>query len=640
MTPRSPRPWIHLPSLTFWAIAWALLLFPIGAWARPEGQAKVMQTALNFKNLQPDEQVVAAVVLDVKDGFHIQSSTPTGSTVETGNAKEDQDAKDEIRLAASFDNNPAIKAYVATYPPGKSVKLDFDPRPYNILDGKVVIYLYFQVDAKAAPGPLTLTGKVHYQACDANSCRAPTDAKFSIDTTVIVPGPAVPSDDLSLFKNIDPTMFSKLVSSAATAAPTTAQGEPDSTTLFGKFKLTRDSYALAFIAAFIAGIIFNAVPCVLPVLPLKAIGFYEVSQHNRAKSIAFGAVFSLGLIASFGVLALLIVVKKLFGWGEIYSNVYFNLGIVAVLLVMAVGTFGVFSVNLPTSVYNITPRHDTYLGNFLFGILTAVLSTPCTFGLFLGLLIWATNQPWYIGMPLVMTVGVGMASPYFVLSAFPEVARRFPRTGPWSELVKQLMAFLLLGSAVFFARRFIAPTIGAGNFWWLMFAVAAAGGIYLVARSFQLSHNFKARAIGVAIAALVIGGTFLIVVQLIGEPYEWTPYTQTAFDEARAHKRVVVVEFTAAWCTNCLALEARTLNNPQVVKIVKDDNVAMLRVDNTHSDAPGWPLLRTFIDPSAIPFTVVYGPGTPQGQHLLGIYSVDQLTAAINQASHPATALR
>ena len=224
----------------------------------------------------------------------------------------------------------------------------------------------------------------------------------------------------------------------------------------------------------------------LPVLPLKAIGFYEVSQHNRAKSVALGAVFSIGLIAAFATLSILVVVLEWLKWGELFQKTWFLAAIITVLVAMALSTFGLFSVNVPASMYSFTPRHDTYVGNFLFGILTAALSTPCTFGMFVGLLTVAlSQQSRWIGATLITTVGVGMASPYFLLSAFPEMARRFPRTGPWAEMVKQLMGFLLLGTAVYFARPFFqkflhsdsSPYRASDVFWWALFAVVAAASL-------------------------------------------------------------------------------------------------------------------------------------------------------------------
>src|SRR6185436_11774720 len=85
---------------------------------------------------------------------------------------------------------------------------------------------------------------------------------------------------------------------------------------------------------------------------------------------------------------------------------------------------------LPTKVYEFTPKHDTYIGNFLFGILTAVLSTPCTFGMFLGLLVWATYQPPVLGTSLVMTVGLGRAAPYQARPSSPAMCRA-PAADTW-----------------------------------------------------------------------------------------------------------------------------------------------------------------------------------------------------------------
>lgn len=613
------------------ALIGIVLVFASSLAAKPPAQAQITAAELNFNALQPGQQAVVAVQLKVEPGFHAQSNHPTGAQFEVGSAADNEAAKDEVRFTVKLAANPMVVLFPAIYPPGKDETLSFDPKPVNVYEGKIVVYLPIQLKQDAMPGPLKLSGTLHYQACDDKSCYQPTDVPFTIETRIVGAGEAVQPQHAELFKDFDPTIWSKLT--PAKAPPAGAQTKPAAQKLFGRFELRHNSYLLAFVAAFIAGIVFNAVPCVLPVLPLKAIGFYEVSQHNRLKSLAFGAVFSAGLIASFGVLALVIVVKRWVDWGEIYSNVYFNAAIVIILLVMAIGTFGAFAVQLPTAVYNITPRHDTYLGNFLFGILTAVLSTPCTFGLFLGLLVWAAGQPWYIGVPLVMTVGVGMASPYFLLSALPELARKFPRSGPWSELVKQLMAFLLLGSAVFFARRFIAPITGADAFWWTLFAVAAFAAIFMVGRTVQLSNSTLPRAIAFALALALAGGAFAAVHEIINQPYAWTPYSPQRLEQGQKDRQVVVVEFTAAWCTNCQFLEVHTLHSPKVVGIVKKDNALMLRADLTPANSPGWALLRELAGVSGIPYTFVYGPGASQPILLPGIYSADDLTSAIEKAA-------
>ncbi|HMC67436.1 MAG TPA: protein-disulfide reductase DsbD domain-containing protein, partial [Gemmataceae bacterium] len=405
-----------------------LLCTTVSAQPRAEKRAKIEKTAVNVSAVKPGDKAKAAIVLEIKEGFHAQSRTPSQEYL----------IKFEVRL----DPNDAVKFGDVVYPPGKD---ETYPKlgKLNVYTGRVVVIVPVEVKADAKPGPLKITGKLKYQICDDSVCYPPESPKFEVETKVAESGEKVKPAEPELFKQegLSRGSASSLgdVARPADAAPRA----PARVQIFGR-DLKQNAYILAFIGAFVVGIIFNLMPCVLPVVPLKALGFYEVSQHNRAKSVLLGAVFSAGLIASFALLGLFVVGLKgteyQLNWGELFTKTWFRASIVTILVVMAVGTFGVFSVNVPTSVYRFTPRHDTYVGNFLFGILTAALSTPCTFGMFVGLLTWALAQPSrFVGGALLTMVGVGMAFPYLVLSAFPELARRFPRTGPWAELVKQMM---------------------------------------------------------------------------------------------------------------------------------------------------------------------------------------------------------
>ena len=196
------------------------------------------------------------------------------------------------------------------------------------------------------------------------------------------------------------------------------------------------------------------------------------------------AVFSLGILAVFAVLAMLVLVLHTIQWGQEYSNPWFVWPMVAVVGVMALSMFGVFTVRLPTSAYSLAPRHDTIGGNFFFGMLTAVLSTPCTAPLFAGVLAWSVLQPIWLAVATVMIVGAGMAFPYLILDAFPEVVRKFPRTGPWSEVLRQTMGFGLLAVAAWLAGGQLAHSV---NFVWAVFGVMAAGCLFLIVRTVQLA---------------------------------------------------------------------------------------------------------------------------------------------------------
>jgi thiol:disulfide interchange protein DsbD len=300
---------------------------------------------------------------------------------------------------------------------------------------------------------------------------------------------------------------------------------------------------------------------------------------------------------------------------------------------MGLSMFGIFTVGLPTVVYRFTPRHDTYLGNFLFGILTAILSTPCTFGMFFGLLIWASGQPAAIGLSLMIMVGIGMAFPYFVLSAFPELARRMPRTGPWAELVKQMMGFLLILSAAYFARRFIEGSLGENVFWWTLWGIVAIAGLFLIVRTIHFSHRFMPRLVAIVIALLMIVPAGAFAYRITNPPIAWKTYSAEVVAEAKAKKRVVMLEFTAAWCGNCLALESTVFHDERTVKAIKEADAVTIRVDLTRKDAPGWKLLKELSPVAAIPFTAVFPANGGEPIKLTGVYSADDLSSAMRQAS-------
>lgn len=578
----------------------ALLLVAQPASAQQPKRAEIEKAAVNVSALRPGDKARAAIVLDIKEGFHAQSRTPS----------QDYFIKFDVRL----DDNPALKFGDVVYPKGKE---ETYPQlgKLNVYTGRTVIFIPFEVKADAPLGELKITGKLKYQICDDKVCYAPESPKFTVETKVVGKGEKVDS--------VEPELFKQEQASVAVTTPISVQ---------------------MFFVAFVVGIIFNVMPCVLPVVPLKAIGFYEVSQHNRAKSIALGAVFSLGLIAAFATLSVFVVVLRSLEWGELFQKTWFLVAIITVLVVMAVSTFGFFTVNVPSGLYAFTPRHDTYVGNFLFGILTAALSTPCTFGMFVGLLAVALAQrSTFVGAALLTTVGVGMAFPYFMLSAFPEMARRFPRTGPWAEMVKQLMGFLLLGTAVYFARPFFQrwlhsdthPYRASDLFWWALFAVVAAAAVFLIVRTLQFARRPGPRLAGFIAALLLLVPSFLAARSLTYHPHDWVRYTDDALAQAKASGKPVLVEFTADWCGNCHFVEAWVLNNRGVVATLKRHDVVMVKADVTEDEAPAKPLLAALNPAGAIPLTAIYSPHRDAPILLAGIYSRTEIEKAIEEASRP-----
>jgi thiol:disulfide interchange protein DsbD len=593
-----------------------LLLFGVThrAGAQVSGKPPGLPAAASFADMtavHAGDKATIAVVVDLAAEYHAQSHTPTEETA--------------IPFVLKPDLNPEVTFGEIQYP--KAEMVTYTLGTVSVFRGHIVTRLPITVKADAKPGPITISGTLRYQTCSDTICKFPEKHPFSVTMDVVTadqPTQANPA-------------FAAAISSSPTTAPASTQPAGITNNWAGRhgksffgLDLAHLTGPVAFVVAFVIGLIFNAMPCVLPVLPLKIMGFYQASNNNRSRSLMLGTVFSAGLIASFGVLAICIVGLKVFHWGDLFKNDWFTAGICIVLTVMAISTFGFFTINVPNSMYAFTPRHDTYVGNFLFGILTAALSTPCTFGMFVGLLTWSLSQPSWLGVSVIMMVGVGMAAPYFVLSAFPEVARKFPRTGPWAEVVKQMMGFLLLATAIYFAQPFLQRFLSTEAFWWTLFGVVAAGGIFLIVRSIQLSRNMLPRVVCATLAVLLVVPSAYLVHRLTEKPYPWVMYSDKALADAIAAGKPVVIDFTAVWCGNCHYLEATALHDSDVVDAVHKRGIVMLQADVTNADAAGIPLLGKLNPVGSIPLTAVYLPNIPDPRLLDGIYSSDDLVDALN----------
>ncbi|MDB5327012.1 MAG: dsbD [Phycisphaerales bacterium] len=597
----------------------ALCVWP-AALANAAGQATVTAAA-DHDHAKAGDSVTIDVTIDVAQGLHAQSHTPNDPNY--------------IPLVLTPKAMPGVTFGTPVYPAGVDETYP-GLGTLNVYTGQVVVKLPVKIAADAA-GPLKVAGVVRYQACNDTACFPPQRAPFEVTITV-ESGKAPATTQAAVPPVATPPATQAAV---ATTAPADAAAvlPPPPAEPAGWLTLSDNSYGLAFAMAFVVGIIFNAVPCVLPVVPLKIAGFYEAAQHDRRKCFMLGLAFSAGLVASFAVLALLVVVLRTLTWGGLFQQTWFTISIVLVLTIMAASQFGLFTINLPTAAYGFSPRHDTYTGNVLFGILTAALSTPCTIGPFSALLTWALARPPVLGAATIVVVGCGMASPYLVMSAFPQVARKFPRTGPVGEIIKQTLAFFVLATAVYFARPLIGSWIAPAAFWWTLFAIVAVACVFLVIRTIRSVGTPRAIAISSVIAAIVALGSGLGVASLARHPYQWQPYTDVALAEAIKTGRPVLIDFTADWCGNCHVLEAWVINDKSIVHAVQTGGVIMLKADVTYGTEAAVPLKDKLVPTGEIPLTAVYLPGQSEPKLLKGIYTTADLLHILDEKKTDSAAI-
>jgi len=266
-----------------------------------------------------------------------------------------------------------------------------------------------------------------------------------------------------------------------------------------------------------------------------------------------------------------------------------------------------------------------------------VLSTPCTAPFMGAAAAGAVTQRPGMAMAVFGAIGVGMALPYAVLAAMPKLVDRMPRTGPASELIKQVMGLLMLAAAAFFVGTGLSgwlnepPGPPSRLYWWAVAAFIAAAGVWLVYRTVRITPRMGRRLGFGALGALIVASGVYVGVRFTERgPIDWVYYTPQRFERALHEEKTVLMEFTAEWCLNCKALEQTVLHNDRVVAALADENVVPMKVDLTGNNALGNAMLRE-VDRVTIPLLVVF---SPRGDEVFksDAYTVGQVVEAIEKA--------
>lgn len=583
--------------------------------------------------VSPGGQAAIAVVFDHARGWHVHPHEPVVPP-EMGSF---QPIPTQIVVSA-----PAgVTVGPIQWPQVEMVEVDFSGTSkgvqYGVYARKAIAYVPIAIDASAAPGAeLTIGLKVSYQACDDRVCNLPEEEPFSVRLPVVSLADAATRDatagvDQSLFRALDLAVFADL----------TKWLDALKFDLFGySFSLRPDGpvgLTLLLLVAALGGFLLNLTPCVLPVIPLKIMGLSQ-SAGNPARCFLLGLVMSLGVVAFF--LAIGGAIAFVAGFGSInqlFQKPAFSIGVGLFVALMGVGMLGAFNVSLPKFVYFFNPSHESAPGSFLFGVMTAVLSTPCTAPFMGTAAAWAATQSAPITLATFGAIGLGMALPYLVLAANPKWVARLPRTGPASALVKQVMGLLMLAVAAFFVgiglvAVFSDPGRPASRaYWWVVAALVIGAGSWLAGRACRITRSTPRRLVFAGLGAALCVGAVTLAFQLTRRgPIDWVYYTPQLFREAQTKGSVIVVDFTAEWCLNCKAMEEAVLHRPEVVRALESQGVVAMKIDLTGNNVDGHAKL-TEVGRVGIPLLAVFGPGAAEPL-LADFYTVEWVLKSIESA--------
>ena len=398
--------------------------------------------------------------------------------------------------------------------------------------------------------------------------------------------------------------------------------------------------ALAF--AFLGGLILNLMPCVLPVLFIKALGFAQLAHADRGEVRGQGLLFLGGVLLTFMVLAggviALGALGSSVGWGFQLQSPPLVIALAVVMVLIGLNLIGAFEIGGSVVGFGDgLARRGGRFGAFMTGVLAVVVATPCTAPFMGAAMGYAVTQPAAVALSVFVALALGFALPVVALSFAPGLLRLLPKPGRWMLVLKQAFAFPMFATAIWLIWVASVQSGPQGVLAALVAVLAAGFVVWLVGVT---RGTLPRRVFGAVLAALVALGAGWFTVQnavpgataeaRAGETQSWSPERVAAL---QAQGKPVFVNFTAAWCITCLANERVALSRQEVKDAFAGLGVVYLKADWTNRDAR---IAQALAEQgrAGVPLYLVYpGRAGAQPEVLPQLLTTDVVIAAAERAA-------
>lgn len=375
------------------------------------------------------------------------------------------------------------------------------------------------------------------------------------------------------------------------------------------------SFLLAIAFAFLGGILLNLMPCVLPVLSMKALAIVKHGGDGNIKRDTLA--YTVGVMASFAVLVVVLLALKAggdrLGWGFQLQSPGFVTILAYIMLAVGLSLSGVF--NIGSGLMGVGGgwiKGDGPVSSFLTGVLAAVVATPCTAPLMAPAIGYALTQPPLVVFAVFQSLAIGLAAPFLLIGFVPAFALALPKPGAWMETFKQALAFPMYAAAAWLVWIVAQQADPMG-------LAATMAGLILIAFTAWLFGRAPAegrgRLLGIGFATVAVIGA--IALASVPQPptagattahsadANWEAFTPARLEELQANRTPVFINFTAAWCITCLVNERAVISTEAVRAALEDEGVAYLKADWTNRDPAITAKLESF-GRSGVPLYVLY----------------------------------
>jgi len=403
----------------------------------------------------------------------------------------------------------------------------------------------------------------------------------------------------------------------------------------------------AILAAFLGGIILNFMPCVFPVISLKALGIMR-HQGDTASARTEGLGFLAGVIFTMMALAAVLLALRAggtaVGWGfQLQSPLVISI-LALIILGAALNLLGVFEIGLSLQrAGEISLGRGAFVRSALTGALAIIVATPCSAPFMAGAIGYALVQPPAVSLTIFLSLALGFAAPFTLVSLFPAIARRLPRPGAWMDFLKKGLAFPMLGAFAWLVWV-LAQQAGTAALAALLACaviVSFAAWLYGIAQrrryqgqSYKILLAFTVAFFAVAIAPLpnvMKAGEAQTATQRAENvsPVKWSPQNVA---EMRGHGKAIFVNFTASWCITCQVNDRTSLSTQAVKQAMARTGTVYMEADSTSFNADIDDAMNTF-GQGGLPLYVVYPADGSAPKVLPQVLTPSIVVTALDQAS-------
>lgn len=574
--------------------------------------AQSVKFSVSPTQLKPGDKGVLRATLTITDPEKKQSYTPA-------------EGEEGYLYLVETGEYPQLKFGKTSYPAPNHKNSDGIWEYYKSL----TLSRSFTVSKTAKPGPITINASMSFNLCNKTSgfCDPPRETEGSVKLEIL---PATAEDQAGQEGEVAEEQPLEVDSATADSAGQSTETPADAAPAQEKAGGGKIWYYM--LLAILGGIVLNFTPCVLPILPIRAMSMVNQAQKDISKVLIHTLVYTLGVLISFGAIAAVFVIARASGvnltYGFLSQSLLYNLIMMSILFLFGLSLMGVWEMTVPgMNAAAKTTSKKGYGGSSFAGVFAFLMGFSCM-GPFMGPALEVAVR---LSSPMLvlffLLIGLGFALPFIIISLFPKALKLVPKPGEWMNIFKELMGFVLM----YLTWKYFS------NVWGLTKSgpYLMKTGLYLVYLGFAAwlygrfvrPENKKTVQIILGLAAVAVIAASAATLLPWKEEYRpqdtaaasadgmvpadhpgWYVFSPELFARLQSEGKPVFLDIGADWCTNCKSNEKKVLLQPDIQAEFNKRGVVLLKGDFTRED----PVLKDWMQKGGsigVPFNVLYIPG-------------------------------